>query len=331
MSPKKIVVPVLLLAVLSVAVFWFLRSRPAKSDDTLGASGTVEATDAQLGFQVAGRIESIAVHEGDLVQAGQELARLDRAELEARRAQAAAQVEVVRAALADLERGSRREEIAQAQAALTAAEERRGDAQRDLERTRRLYEGGAVSREALDKATTARDVAIAQRDQVAEQLRLVREGPSREKIEAARAQVAQAEAALRGAEATLENTVLTAPFDGRVTVRHRQAGETVAPGAPVLTIMDPRDRWVRIYIKEDRLGAVKLGTRATITSDTYPDKTYPGEVSYISSEAEFTPKSVQTAEERVRLVYAVKVRVTGDPGHELKPGLPADVVLERGS
>ena len=332
MSPKKIVVPVLLLAaVSSVVTFWFLRSRPAKSDDKLGASGTVEATDAQLGFEVAGRIESIAVNEGDPVQAGQELARLDRAELEARRAQAAAQVEAARAALADLERGSRREEIAQARAALTAAEERRGDAQRDLERTRRLYEGGAVSREALDKATTARDVAIAQRDQVAEQLRLVREGPSREKIEAARAQVAQAEAALRGAEATLDNTVLTAPFDGRVTVRHRQAGETVSPGAPVLTVLDPRDRWVRIYIKEDRLGAVKLGSRATITSDTFPGKTYPGEVSYISSEAEFTPKSVQTAEERVRLVYAVKVRVTGDPGHELKPGLPADVVLERGS
>ncbi len=328
MSPKKIVPPLLLLVV-GGAAFWFYRSQRIEPDeDTLAASGTVEATDAQLGFAGAGRIESIDVREGDAVAAGQELARLDRAELEARRAQAVAQVAAARAALADLERGSRREEIAQARAALTAAEERRRDAQRDLERTRRLYEGGAVSREALDKAETALDVFTAQRDQVAEQLRLVREGPSREKIDAARAQVAQAEAALQGAEAALGNTVMSAPFAGRVTVRNRQAGETVSPGAPVLTLMDPRDRWVRIYVKEDRLGAVKLGTRAAITSDTYPGKTYPGEVSYISSEAEFTPKSVQTAEERVRLVYAVKVRITGDPGHELKPGLPADVRLE---
>ncbi|HYH47551.1 MAG TPA: HlyD family efflux transporter periplasmic adaptor subunit, partial [Thermoanaerobaculia bacterium] len=213
-------------------------------------------------------------------------------------------------------------------AALAVAEERRQDAERDLARTRRLFEGGAVSREALDKAQVALDVIRAQRTQAVEQLRLVEAGPRQERKAVARAQVTQAEAAVQGVQATLSNTVLTAPFDGVVTVRHREPGEVVPAGSPVLTLMDPRSRFVRIYIPENRVGAVRLGTRATITADTYPGKTYPGEVSFIASEAEFTPKSVQTTEERVRLVYEVKVRVTGDAEFELKPGLPADVRLE---
>jgi hypothetical protein len=113
-----------------------------------------------------------------------------------------------------------------------------------------------------------------------------------------------------------------------VTVRHREPGEIVPAGSPVVTLIDPKDRWVRIYVKEDRVGSVRLGGRAAITSDTYPGKAYSGQVAFIASEAEFTPKNVQTKEERVKLVYAIKVRITGDPGFELKPGLPADVRLE---
>jgi HlyD family secretion protein len=331
MSPKKIVVPIVLLAAAGTAAWFYMSSRASRNagpGGALVASGTVEATDAQLGFQAPGRVVSIAPREGDRVTAGQELARLERSELEARRAQAEAQVDAARAALAELERGSRQELIAQARAALAAAADRRADAERDVARTRRLFDGGAVSRETLDKAQTAVDVARSQQTQAGEQLRLLQAGPSRETKEAARAQVAQAQAAVQGVDATLGNTVLAAPFDGVVTVRHREPGEIVPAGTPVLTVMDPRSRYVRIYIPENRVGAVRVGSRATITADTYPGKTYPGEVSFIASEAEFTPKSVQTTEERVRLVYEVKVRVTGDPGFDLKPGLPADVRLE---
>lgn len=329
MSPKKIVIPIVLLIVAGAGAFIYVRSaKPQEDDGALVASGTVEATDAQLGFQAPGRIVSLAPREGDRVTAGQELARLDRAELEARRAQSEAQVEAAQAALAELERGARREEIAQARAALAVADERRQDAERDLARTRRLFDGGAVSRESLDKAQVALDVARAQRTQAAEQLHLVEAGPRQERKAAARAAVNQAEAAVQGVEATLSNTVLKAPFDGVVTVRHREPGEVVPAGSPVLTLMDPGSRYVRIYIPENRVGAVRLGTRAEIKADTYPDRTYAGEVSFIASEAEFTPKSVQTTEERVRLVYEVKVRVTGDPKVDLKPGLPADVRLE---
>ena len=313
------------------AALWAAFGRDRGGDHALSASGTVEATEARIGFQASGRIETIGAREGDAVKAGAVLAELDRAETEARRQQASAQAAAARAFLRELERGSRPEEIAQGRAALAAAAERVRDAQRDLDRTKALFEGGAVSREALDKARLTLDLAQSQHDQAREQVTILETGPRREKIDAQRAQFAQAEAAVRVIEATLAAMTIRAPFDGVVTVRHREPGEIVAAGSPVLTIMNPDDRWVRIYVPETRIGAVRVGQAATITTDTFPEKTYRGEVSVIATEAEFTPKTVQTTEERVKLVYAVKVRVTGDPARDLKPGMPADVRLEPGT
>jgi HlyD family secretion protein len=296
--------------------------------DAIRASGTVEATEAALGFQMAGRIAWIGVREGASVNAGEEVARLDQEEIRARYRAAEASLAASQALLAELEVGFRPEEIAEGRAALRAAEEREADAQRDLQRATRLFEGGAISREMLDKAESGARLAEAGGDQARERVRLLEEGPRRERIGAQRAAVAQAEAALAQAEAVLANAVVTVPFPGVVTLRHREPGETVSPGFPVLTVMDPEDRWVRIYVRADGIGAVALGQKATITADTYPDRRYGGEVVFISNRAEFTPRNVQTAEERVRLVYAVKVRITEDPEHDLKPGIPADVVLE---
>lgn len=294
----------------------------------LSASGTIEATESRLGFQGAGRIETVAPREGDAVKAGDELARLDRAELLARREQAQAQVAAADAILRDLEHGSRSEEIAQARAALYSANKRLSDAKRDLDRAKRLYEGGAVGAEARDKATMAHDLAASQTEQARQQLQLLEVGPRLERIEAQRAQVTQAQAAVRVFDAMLENMLIKAPIDGIVTVRHREPGETVAPGMPVLTLMNPANRWVRIYVPEPRVGQIKLGGSAEITTDSFAGKVYRGQVVYIASQAEFTPKSVQTTEERVKLVYAVKLRITGDTELELKPGMPADVRLD---
>ena len=292
------------------------------------AAGTVEATEAQLGFQAAGRIETIAVREGDLVTAGAELAALDRAEAIARRDQAIARAAAARSLLEELERGSRREEIAQARALASAAADRLADAERDRDRAEELFAGGAVSQEARDKAALAYQVAASQAAQATEALRLVESGPRVERIAAQRATLAEAEAALRAIDANLANMVIRAPFAGIVTVRHREPGEIVAAGAPVLAVLDRADRWIRIYIAETRIAAVKPGQEAVITTDTYRDRTYAGEVITIASSAEFTPKNVQTSEERVKLVYAVKVRVSGDPAYDLKPGMPADVRIE---
>lgn len=322
--PIIIVVPVVLL----IFAVWRVGFARRGDAGALALTGTVEATEAQLGFQSPGRIATIGVREGDVARAGDELASLDRSELLARRAQSQAQVVAATAVLDELVRGARREEVRQSQAQLDAAREREADAQRDLARTRTLFDGGAVSREALDKALTAHAVATSQVRQFAEQYQLVLAGPRSERIAAQRAQVEQARAAVQGVDAALANSIVHARFDGVVTVRHREAGEAIAAGSPVLTVLDRGDRWVRVYVPETRIGAVRIGMPAHITTDTYRDKRYPGEVAFIASQAEFTPKSVQTAEERVKLVYAVKVRITGDEGYDLKPGMPADVSLD---
>ena len=327
MNRKKLL-PIVAVIVVAVVLYFILR--PRGDAGALAASGTVEATDAQLGFQAAGRIDTILVDEGDRVKAGQLLARLDRSELDARRAQAAAQLAAAQALLSELQRGSRTQEVQQGRDALASAEQKLADAQRDLDRTRRLFDGGAVSREALDKAQTAFEVAQSSRDQSAQALQLLQVGPRPERIEAQRAAVAQARATVAQIDAMLANAQIRAPFAGVVSVKDREIGETVSGGAPVLTVTNLDDRWVRIYIPETRVGAVHLGEPATITADTYRGKIYRGAVSFIASEAEFTPKNVQTTDERVRLVYAVKVRITSDSSYDLKPGIPADVRLGAG-
>jgi HlyD family secretion protein len=319
--------PLVIIVIAAVAVGAYVLWRPSASGDALSASGTVEATEASLGFQAAGRIESIRVHEGDKVKAGDTIAVLDRTELGARQSQAQAQVAGATAGLAEMERGARSEELAQAREADSSAAVRYTDAQRDLTRAQTLFRGGAASQEAFDKARMAADVARSLREQAAQQLKLVQSGPRVERIAAQRAMVQSSQAAVRQVTAQLSNAVVIAPFDGVVTVRQREPGESVAPGSPVVTLANLADRWVRIYIAENRLGAVKLGASATITTDTYKGREYPGAVSFIASEAEFTPRNVQTTEERVKLVYAVKVRVTADTAMALKPGMPADVLL----
>jgi HlyD family secretion protein len=273
--PKPIVI-VAAVALVAGGAYTASRWWNGGDGDGLFASGTVEATEAQLGFQAAGRIELIEPREGDRVKQGALLARLDTRETAARLAQARAQAQASGARLAET--------------------------MRDLERNRTLLAGNAIGQEAYDKSVLARSLA--------------------------ESELAQARAQVQALEAVLANMTIRAGFDGLITVRHREPGETVAAGAPVLTVMNPDDRWVRIYIPENRIGAVHLGQKAAIVSDTYPDRRYGGEVVFIAAQAEFTPKNVQTSEERVKLVYAVKVRIGDDPRFELKSGMPADVRLE---
>lgn len=325
---RKMLAILVLLAAAAGAAFWWWSGDESDAAGRLVASGTVEATDAQLGFEIGGRLVRVVPREGETVEAGRELAALDATELAARRDQAAAQLAAAAARLEELEAGTRAEEVAQAAAEAAAARELLADAARDLERARTLVAGGALPSEALEKAGSAHAVAGDRLAQAEERLALLRAGPRREQIAAQRALVEQGRAALATAEATLAKTRLVASLAGVVTVRHREPGEIVGPGAAVLTVLDRDDRWVRIYVPEDRVGAVHLGAPAVIRSDTYPEKEYRGEVVFVAAEAEFTPKNVQTQEERVRLVYAVKVRIADDAAFELKPGMPVDVTLE---
>ncbi len=327
MKPNpRIVVPVLAIATIAIVTTVVIRGRADR--DHLAASGTLEATEAQLGFLVPGRLTSVSAHEGDTVATGAMLGTLDTLEAAARTRQAAAQRDAAAALLLEMQRGARPEELQQARAARAAAQQRLTDAQQDFDRAEPLIRRQVISQQSYDKSKTALDVAKSQFQQADDAYRLVEKGPRTERIAAQRAQVATAEAALAAAQVQLANMTIRAPFPGVVTVRHHEPGEIVAAGSPVVSLMNRDDRWVKIYVSEARIAAVRTGQHARITCDTFRDRHYDGTVTYVSSTAEFTPKNVQTTEDRVRLVYAVKVRVSGDANFDLKPGMPADVVLD---
>ena len=330
MKDKRLLIVPIVVVVL-VVVGWLLLRGGDRNGRGITASGTIEATEADLGFQVAGRVEDVLVQEGDAVVKGDVLAHLEQDELRARRDAANAQLSAARALLLELQRGSRPQEREQAQSSVEAARRKAQEAQAALNRTRKLFEGGAVSREALDQAETAYTVARAQAEQAQQQRSLVDVGPRAERVAAQRAVVRQAEAAVAQVQAILDTAVILASFNGVVTVRHREPGESVTPGLPVVTLMNTGERWVRIYVREDQIGRVRIGAAAHITSDSHPGKTYNGRVTFIATQAEFTPRNVQTAEERVKPVSAVKVAIVGDAANELKPGVPADVALTRAS
>ena len=308
--------------------FFIYRSMSASQSDEIIASGTVEATQADLGFQVAGRLERISVREGDDVTLGAELANLERAELVAQREMARAQVAAAEAALSELTNGARREELAHARATLAVAVERRDAARRDVERLSPLAEQSLVSRQQFDHQRTELTVAEGEAAKAIEELQILETGPRTERIAAQRASLAQAVATVARIDAMLEQTMLRAPFSGTIVVRHREPGEALSSGLPVLTLRNFDDRWVRIYVPGDEVGRLRVGQSATITADSYEDRSYTGSISYIASVAEFTPRNVQTTKDRVKLVYEVRVRITGDASIDLKPGLPADVEFQ---
>ncbi|MEO8196221.1 MAG: HlyD family efflux transporter periplasmic adaptor subunit [Thermoanaerobaculia bacterium] len=322
---KKGIVIVALIVVGVATTLYFVR-RPARESNVLAISGNIEISDVAASFRMPGRVLERTVSEGERVKAGEILARLDDAELlrevEIRRAELGA----TRAALAELTAGFRREEINQARAGLTRA---RADAARaGSERTRQesLFARDVISTRELEASQAADRIALAQVDVAENQLALLERGPRPEQIDQARERVQQAAEALGLAETRLSYATLTSPLDGLVLAEHVESGEQVAAGTPVVTIGDLTSVWLRGYVDETDLGRVTVGQSVRVTTDTAPDRVYPGTVSFIASEAEFTPKSVQTAKERVKLVYRIKIDID-NPSGELKPGMPADAEI----
>lgn len=297
---------------------------------TLRLSGNVELTAVELSFKSPGWVKERPVDEGQAVTAGQVVARLDDVEVRREVARQEALVAAARANLDELERGSRPEEIRQGEAALASARADLEKQRAELARQRELFSREVISQREFDAARSAFEMAEAREGQARESLALLKKGPRSERIEAGRAALAQAEASLSIARRQLENTVLLSPVGGTVLAKNTEAGEYVSPGTPVVTVGNLDEVWLRAYVEETDLGRVKLGQGARVTTDTYPGKAYEGTVSFIASDAEFTPKSVQTRKERVKLVYRVKIDVA-NPAHELKPGMPADASIETGS
>ncbi len=322
MKKKLLIAGVIVL--IGVAVFLISHFSGKQEDGLLILSGNVEVTEVNMGFKTSGRVVELLVEEGQKVRKGDKLAILDSGELQNQVAQHRAYLNETITRLQELKAGSRPQEIEQATANVKYAEAELIKAKKDHERAGVLYKNGAISAQQMDNAKKVYDTATSQHKKALEALSLVKEGPRKEEIRAAENRVRQAEAALKASEERLKDTILYAPVSGVIMRKNIELGETVAPGISVYTIGDLENPWIKVYVKEDRLGLVKLGQKAEITTDSYPGKKYEGTVTYISSEAEFTPKNVQTQEERVKLVFGVKVSVK-NINDELKPGMPADV------
>lgn len=295
--------------------------------DALLLSGTVEARETVLAFQASGRIEELLTDEGKAVTRGQEVARLIADDYQQAVERARAEVSAAEAVLAALKAGSRKQEIRVAEATLQQARAELRFATEEVQRIRSLIAKQLISQEQLDQAELKRDVAKAAVRRAEQQLALLREGPRLEEIDRAEAELAARRSALKTAEQRLSYVHLVSPVSGVVTLRQAEAGEVVREGQPIFAVAELSQPWVRAYINETDLVKVRLGQEATVTVDGLPERSFKGTLSFISPEAEFTPKTVETRELRVDLVYRVKVQLE-DPEGVLKMGMPADVAFD---
>jgi len=324
---EKLLLAVVFLLVVATIVMIFFRFGNRDQGRALRVSGNIEVTSVELSFKIPGRVQDRLVDEGETVKTGQVVARLDPEDLQHETDGRRAEVQAARAALTELETGYRREEIAQADAALRRIS---ADAERlrvDFARQQQLYKKEVISARDFDASRAAYEASQASVREARERLNLLRSGPRKETIDQARARLAGAEASLALSETRLGYAVLRSSTSGLVLSKNIEPGEQVTAGTPVVTVGMMGEVWMRAYISETDLGRVKVGQKATVTTDTWPGRKYRGRVSFISQEAEFTPKSVQTPKERVKLVYRIKITVP-NPNGELKPGMPADAEIE---
>ena len=386
---KKRLPIILLVAAAGIGLYLWRTGYFAGPRTSIQVSGNLELTLVDLSFKTAGRMTELTVREGDAVKKGQVIARLDAAQLEQQKARdiaaiagaqsaydqlkttiefqqatidsdiATRQAELAQAQarLDELNAGSRTQEIQQAESQVNEARAQVDLARADWDRAQTLYKDQDISTSQFDQARTKFSAANAVLAQAEQRYALVKEGPRKEEIAGARAQLARTLGAVRTAEANrielrrkeqelvarraeidraraqagitqaqLADTVIASPIDGVVLVKSTEPGEVIAAGTTIVSIGDIDHPWLRAYVGETDLGRVKLGTPVKLTTDSYPAKTYMGAVSFISSEAEFTPKQIQTKEERVKMVYRIKVEVD-NPNQELKNNMPVDAEI----
>jgi HlyD family secretion protein len=380
----------LLVAVAAVAGYYIYGHLHPANTNTLSVSGNLELTQVDISFKVPGKLIQLNVDEGTYVKKGMVIARIDRDQVESQRtrdeasldnskfqydqmetsvqwqrrtlesdvALRTAELRASQARLAALVAGSRPQEIQESRAAVADAKAQHDQAQADWDRAQGLFKDDDISKQQYDQYRMRLDSTAAVLRQSDERLALVVEGPRKEDIDAARADVVRAEAALQSSQANqfelkrreqdvlahradvsraraqvaitdtqINDTVVSAPIDGVVLVKSAEVGEVLAAGTTVVTIGDIDHPWLRAYINETDLGRVKYGGPATLTTDSFPGKSYPGRISFIASEAEFTPKQIQTHEERVKLVYRIKIDVD-NRSHDLKSNMPVDAEIQ---
>jgi HlyD family secretion protein len=390
---KKIILIVIVIGVLGAAGMLAYRSLHPEATNKIVVSGNIELTQVDIAFKTSGRLIERTVNEGDAVQKGMVIARLDREQLLHQRDTAVAALSTAEAQYAEsgsalkwqretmqadlqlrnadlnaaqsqllqLNNGARPQEIQESQAAVAAAQSQYDQAKKDWERAQTLHKDDDISTSQFDQFHTRFQSAEANLNQVKEHSGMIQAGPRAETIDGAKAQVERARAGVRAGQANsietrrreqdivarqgdiqraksqialidsqLVDTIAVSPINGIVLVKVADVGEVLAPGTSVVTVGDIEHPWLRAYIREQDLGRVKLGDKVKVTTDSFHNKFYDGRVSFISSDAEFTPKQIQTSEERVKLVYRIKIDVDNSR-HELKSNMPADAEILTGN
>jgi HlyD family secretion protein len=385
-SRSLLAVGLLVVVALAVAYFFF---RKQTDDAVLRASGTIEATDVDVSFQIAGRVTEVLAVEGQPVKTGDVLARvaadefrervhqieaaldaavsqvrqqektvqLRRDVVEGQIAQARSQAEASRVAAERVREGNRPQEIRVAEAELSQAEAILLQRRSDYDRITGLVKEGVVPKAQLDAAEAALRTAESSREAASQRLALAKEGARRQDIAEAQAQAEKAQAGVNVAEAgrreidvqiaalssaqamekqlraqletaktQLSYTEIRSPMNGVVLTKNIESGEFVNPGTPVVTLANIDDLWMNIYIPETQTGLVKLGQEVHVSVDSFPKETFKGKITFVSSESEFTPKTILTEEERIKLVYRAKVTLENTQ-QRLKPGMPADAEI----
>lgn len=376
-----------LLGAVALVSFYFYSHR--ESENVLRASGTIEATDVDVSFQIGGRVTEVSAMEGQPVKAGDVVARLSSEELtervhqiqasleavisqarqqeatvqlrgsvvESQIVQARSQEEASRASVDRVRAGSRPQEVKVAEADLAQAEAQLVQRRADFDRASQLAKEGVIAQQQLDAAQAALRTAEAARDAANQRLALAREGTRREDIaeaearfkaaqagvgvaeagrkeidlqraalDAAQARERELRAQLEGVKAQLGYTEIRSPLNGVVLTKNVESGEVVSPGTPVVTVANIADLWMNIYIPETQTGLVKLGQEVRVSVDSFPNESFKGAITFVSSESEFTPKTILTQEERIKLVYRAKVSLENTQGR-LKPGMQADAEI----
>jgi HlyD family secretion protein len=314
----------------------------ADDDGLTRASGYVEATEVRVAAEVGGRLLEVTAEEGRRVAAGDLLARIDTRDAEIAKARAVAERDQAAAQLRLVQAGPRREEIRQASAQaesaradVAAAEAELRAATEDLGRFEALLAANAGSRKQRDDAATRVSVAQARVNAARERVRAAEEvvarlraGARRDEVVSAEARVSAVEAQLAALDKNIADAVVKAPVGGTITAKLADAGEMIAPRAPIAVISDLDHAWANVYVDEPLVPRLKLGDAVTLVTDA--GQRLNGSITYISPRAEFTPRNVQTAEERSKLVYRIKVTVDNREGI-LKPGMPVEAELGAGS
>ncbi|MBW1768741.1 MAG: efflux RND transporter periplasmic adaptor subunit [Deltaproteobacteria bacterium] len=317
----------LVICIISVSILSYGCNRD--SSNLIESTGTVEATEVDIRSEASGKILALYFDEGDWVKKGEVIAEIDHEKLDIELTQAKARLAETEAQLTLLIKGLRDKEVERACETLLESKVLLKDNKREYTRIQKLYEEEVVDLGSRDKAEAAYEASQKRYEIAKKNYEIALEGSRKEEIQAGEAVKEAAEAQVKLIERRIEDATVTIPIDGVISERYVELGELMSVGSLIATVIDLTHVWVMTYVSEKNLGKVKLGRQGKVMVDSFPHKEFIGKVTYISPEAEFTPKNIQTKEERVKLVFGVKIEVD-NPDQELKPGMPADAVIETG-